>query len=48
MLNILKSSFVMPPPFDKNLASELSEITTSLEAMYGNGEYCFEDEVVLI
>ena len=44
MLNILKSSFVMPPPLDEELASELSEITTSLEAMYGSGEYCFEDE----
>ena len=44
MLNILKSSFVMPPPSDEELASELSEITTSLEAMYGSGEYCFEDE----
>ncbi len=43
MLNILKSSFVMPPPFDSNLAKELSKITTSLEAMYGNGEYCYED-----
>ena len=44
MLNILKSSFVMPPPLDVELASELSEITTSLEAMYGSGEYCFDDE----
>ena len=44
MLNILKSSFVMPPPLDEKLASELSEITTSLEAMYGRGEYCFDDE----
>ena len=44
MLNILKSSFVMPPPLDEELASELSEITTSLEAMYGSGEYCFVDE----
>ena len=43
MLNILKSSFVMPPPFDNNLAKELSKITTSLEAMYGNGEHCYED-----
>ena len=43
MLNILKTSFVMPPPLDDVLASELSEITTSLEAMYGSGEYCFED-----
>ena len=44
MLNILKSSFVMPPPLDEELASELSEITTSLEAMYGSGKYCFDDE----
>ena len=43
MLNILKSSFVMPPPLDGILASELSEITTSLEAMYGSGEHCFDD-----
>ncbi len=43
MLNILKSSFVMPSPFDNELAKELSEITTSLEAMYGKGEYCYED-----
>ena len=43
-LNILKSSFVMPPPLDEELASELSEITTSLEAMYGSGEYCFDGE----
>ena len=43
MLNILKSSFVMPPPLNEDLASELSKITTSLEAMYGAGEYCYED-----
>ena len=43
MLNILKSSFVMPPPLNKELATELSSITTSLEAMYGSGEYCYED-----
>ena len=43
MLNILKSSFVMPPPLDEMLASELSEITTNLEAMYGSGEHCFDN-----
>ena len=43
MLDILKGSFVMPPPLDKELASELSQISTSLEAMYGSGEYCFEE-----
>ena len=42
MLNILKSSFVMPPPVDEILASELSEITSSLEAMYGSGTHCFD------
>ena len=43
MLNILKSSFVMPPPLDESLASELSEITTGLQAMKGSGEDCYED-----
>jgi peptidyl-dipeptidase A len=42
-LELLKSSFVMPPPFDENLAGELSAISTKLEAMYGSGEHCFED-----
>jgi peptidyl-dipeptidase A len=42
-LELLKSSFVMPPPLDENLASELSSISTKLEAMYGSGEYCYED-----
>ena len=43
MLNILKTSFVMPPPLDNELAAELSKITTSLGAMYGSGEHCFDD-----
>ena len=43
MLNILKTSFVMPPPLDNELAAELSKIRTSLAAMYGSGEHCFED-----
>lgn len=42
-LELLKSSFVMPPPFDEELAGELSSISTKLEAMYGAGEYCFDD-----
>jgi peptidyl-dipeptidase A len=42
-LELLKSSFVMPPPLDENLASELSAISTKLEAMYGSGEYCYEN-----
>tara|TARA_B100001063_G_scaffold46109_1_gene39907 strand:- start:3017 stop:4831 length:1815 start_codon:yes stop_codon:yes gene_type:complete len=45
MLNILKTSFVMPPPLDNELAAELSKITTSLGAMYGSGEHCFDDGV---
>ena len=43
MLNILKTSFIMPPPLDNELAAELSKITTSLGAMYGSGEHCFDD-----
>ena len=35
----------MPPPLNEDLASELSEITTSLEAMYGAGEECYEDGI---
>ena len=42
-LELLKSSFVMPPPLDESLASELSSISTKLEAMYGSGEYCYKD-----
>ena len=42
-LELLKSSFVMPPPFNDELAGELSSISTKLEAMYGAGEHCFED-----
>jgi peptidyl-dipeptidase A len=42
-LELLKSSFVMPPPFDEELAGELSSISTKLEAMYGAGEHCFDD-----
>ena len=45
MLNILKTSFVMPPPLDNELAAELSKITTSLGAIYGSGEHCFDDGV---
>ena len=42
-LEILKTAFVMPPPFDEALASELSKIETKLSAMYGSGQYCFSD-----
>ena len=42
-LDLLKGSFVMPPPFDDALAGELSEISTKLEAMYGSGKHCYED-----
>lgn len=46
-LDLLKGSFVMPPPFDDALAGELSEISTKLEAMYGSGKHCYEDGVCL-
>ena len=42
-LNILKSAFVMPPPLDDALATELSKIETKLSAMYGSGIYCFSE-----
>ena len=42
-LELLKSSFVMPPPFDDKLAGELLEISTKLEAMYGSGKHCYDD-----
>ena len=46
-LELLKSSFVMPPPFDDKLAGELSEISTKLEAMYGSGKHCYDDGTCL-
>ena len=46
-LELLKSSFVMPPPFDEDLAGELSQISTKLEAMYGSGQHCYEDGTCL-
>tara|TARA_B100000768_G_scaffold182045_1_gene208794 strand:- start:3112 stop:4926 length:1815 start_codon:yes stop_codon:yes gene_type:complete len=42
-LELLKSSFIMPPPFDEKLAGELSSISTKLDAMYGSGKHCYED-----
>ena len=42
-LNLIKGSFVMPSPYDSELAKELSNISTELEAMYGTGSHCFED-----
>ena len=43
-LNIIKNGFVMPPPLDEELAGELSNITTELEAMYGTGTHCFSED----
>jgi len=40
-LDLIKGSFVMPSPYDSELAKELSNITTELEAMYGTGSHCF-------
>ena len=42
-LDLIKGSFVMPSPYDSELAKELSIISTELEAMYGTGSHCFED-----
>ena len=43
-LNLIKNGFVMPPPLDEDLAGELSQIMTELEAMYGTGKHCFSDD----
>jgi peptidyl-dipeptidase A len=37
----------MPPPFNDDLAGELSDISTKLEAMYGSGKHCYEDGLCL-
>ena len=37
----------MPPPFDDDLAGELSDISTKLEAMYGSCKHCYEDGLCL-
>ena len=42
-LDLIKGSFVMPSPYDSELAKELSNISTELEAMYGTGSHCFDD-----
>ena len=43
-LSLIKSSFVMPSPLNDDLASELADISTELEAMYGSGKHCFSAE----
>ena len=43
-LNLIKNGFVMPPPLDEDLAGELSQIMTELEAMYGTGKHCFRED----
>ena len=43
-LNLIKNGFVMPPPLDEDLAGELSQIMTELEAMYGSGKHCFRED----
>ena len=39
-LDTLKQAIRLPAPDDKELAEELSTITTGLEARYGKGKYC--------
>ena len=43
-LNLIKNGFTMPPPLDDELAGELSQIMTELEAMYGTGKHCFSED----
>ena len=41
-LDKLKLALTLPAPRDSALTAELSKITSELEAMYGQGEYCRE------
>ena len=42
-LDKLRSGIVMPAPRDPEKTAEQAEIGTKLGAMYGKGEYCFEN-----
>jgi peptidyl-dipeptidase A len=39
-LELLRTSIVLPAPSDPALASELTEIATRMEGLYGAGQYC--------
>lgn len=41
-LELLKKSLVIPSPGDEAKATELSQIMTELDGMYGKGQYCPE------
>ena len=42
--NLIYALFVMPSPLNDELAGEISAISAELDAMYGTGEHCFEDD----
>lgn len=39
-LNLLRAGIVFPSPNDENLAMELSNIGSKMQAIYGEGKYC--------
>lgn len=42
-LNLMRNSFVMPPPADPKKSERLAQIGSELDGMYGKGKYCRED-----
>jgi len=42
-LNLMRNSFVMPPPADAQKSERLAQIGSELDGMYGKGKYCRED-----
>lgn len=46
-LSLLKRAVYMPPPNDDQLADELAQISSELQAMYGAGTYCRQDDECL-
>ncbi|MBP6518709.1 M2 family metallopeptidase [Shewanella sp.] len=42
-LNILRSALVLPAPLDPAKNTELAQISSELNGLYGKGKYCFAD-----
>lgn len=43
-LNILRAGLTLPSPNDEKLAAELAEIGSKMQAMYGEGKYCPDED----
>lgn len=42
-LDLMRNSFVMPPPGDSKKSERLAQIGSELDGMYGKGKYCREN-----